>query len=153
MSTTATNGMTEAKALRQARRIALALLAGQVLFLGVTAALIVSGTVAPGPAEMSRTLGATCVVVFAVLLPIAFILRRRLHVPADRGATPAAAGAHAAPENILKGHIVFFALCEMVTLLCLAVALVHGALVPSALLALMCMGVQATNVPRVEDAA
>jgi len=145
--TTAPNGMTHEKAQRQARLMALALLAGQVIFLGLAAALVATGAVAPGPADLTQPLTAACVVVFAVLVPLAFILRRRLGEPRDPG------GAPAAPENVLKAHIVFFALCETVTLLCLVSTLVHGALVPGAILALLSMGVQATNVPRVGDPA
>jgi hypothetical protein len=144
--TTAPNGMTREKALRQARLVALALLAGQVIFLGLAATLVASGAVAPGPAELSQPLAAACVVVFAVLVPLAFILRRRLGEPQEQGGAPA-------PANLLKAHIVFFALCETVTLLCLVSTLVHGALVPGAVLALLSMGVQATNVPRVGDPA
>jgi len=146
MPDTAPNGMTRDKALRQARLVALALLAGQVIFLAVAALLVATGAIAPGPAELSQPLAAACIVVFAVLVPLAFILRRRLFEPRDPGATPE-------PANLLKAHIVFFALCETVTLLCLVATLVHGALVPGAILALLSMGVQATNVPRAEDAA
>jgi hypothetical protein len=145
--TTASNGMTREKALRQARLVALALLAAQVLFLGVVAALVAAEAIAPGPEDLAQPLTAACVVVFAVLVPLAFILRRRLAGPQD------ADGAPAAPENLLKAHIVFAALCETVTLLCLVSTLVHGALVPGAVLALLSMGVQATNVPRAEDPA
>jgi len=145
--TTAPNGMTREKALRQARFVALFLLAAQVLFLGVVAALVATKAIEPGPEDLTQPLTAACVVVFAVLVPLAFILRRRLAEPQE------AEGAPVAPENLLKAHIIFAALCEMVTLLCLISTLVHGALVPGALLALLAMGVQATNVPRAEDPA
>jgi hypothetical protein len=138
--------MSKEKALRQARLVALALLAGQVIFLAAAVLLVTMGAVAPGPADLSQPLAAACVVVFAVLVPLAFILRRRLFEPREQGAAPE-------PANLLKAHIIFFALCEMVTLLCLVATLVHGALAPGAILALLSMGVQATNVPRVEDAA
>jgi hypothetical protein len=139
--------MTREMALRRARLVALALLAGQVLFLGVAAVLVAAEAIEPGPEDLMQPLAAACVVVFAVLVPLAFILRRRLAEPQEAGGEPVA------PDNLLKAHIVFFALCETVTLLCLVSALAHGALVPGALLALLSMGVQATNVPRVEDAA
>jgi RsiW-degrading membrane proteinase PrsW (M82 family) len=144
---TAPNGMTREKALRQARLVALFLLAAQVLFLGVVATLVATKTIEPGPEDLTRPLTAACVVVFAVLVPLAFILRRRLAVPGEPDGPPAA------PENLLKAHIIFAALCEMVTLLCLVSTLVHGALVSGMVLALLAMGVQATNVPRAEDPA
>ena len=143
----APNEMTREKALRQARLVALALLAAQVLFLGVVAALVAAEVIEPGPEDLTQPLTAACVVVFAVLVPLAFILRRRLAEPQEPGGDPVA------PENLLKAHIIFAALCETVTLLCLVSTLVHGALVPGAVLALLSMGVQATNVPRAEDPA
>jgi hypothetical protein len=138
--------MTRDKALGQARRIALALLGGQVLFLGIAAVLVATGTITPGSADLTQPLAAACVVVFAVLVPLAFILRRRLAEPREPGVA-------VAPENLMKAHIVFFSLCEMVTLLCLVSTVVHGELMPGGVLALLSMGVQATNVPRVGDPA
>ena len=141
MPDSAADGMTREKALRQARLIALALLAGQAIFLAVAVLLLATGVIVPGPPDLARPLAAACVVVFAVLVPLAFILRRRLVEPREAGAAPE-------PANLLKAHIVFFALCETVTLLCLVASLVLGTLVPGAILALLSMGVQATSMPR-----
>jgi len=138
--------MSKEQALRQARLIALALLAGQVIFLAITTLLVTMKAIAPGPADLSQPLAAACVVIFAVLVPLAFILRRRLLEPPEPGMAPP-------PANLLRAHVIFFALCETVTLLCLVTSLVHGTLAPGAILALLSMGIQATNVPRVEDAA
>ena len=118
--------LTLTQAVRQARLTAFALLAGQVLFLAVTAFVVSNsrgggaagaGAPAGGPAGASRTLFAVALFLFAVLVPIAFILRRRLLTPGGDGTV--------APDLYVKGQTVFFSLCEMPTLMFLVVAFVQ----------------------------
>ena len=154
----ATSPLSPARAVQQARIVALAILAGQVLFLGVTAFLVARGGTGPGgvpgggtapdaagggPGGASRPMLAVALFLFAVLVPIAFLLRRRLVAPAD-GVAPA-------PELYLKGQIVFFGLCEMPTLMFLVVALVQQDLMPAGPLAILSIAVQALNLPKADD--
>lgn len=144
----ATIPLSPARAVQQARIVALAILAGQGIFLAVTAVLLANrgggGGAADGVAgDPSRTLLAVAIFLFAVLVPIAFLLRRRLQAPAAGGAP--------SPDLYLKGQIVFFALCEMPTLMFLVVAWVQESLLPGAPLALLSIAVQALNLPRAGD--
>lgn len=137
----ATIPLSPARAVQQARIVALAILAGQGIFLAVTAVLLASRDGVAG--DPARTLMAVAIFLFAVLVPIAFLLRRRLLAPAGGGAP--------SPDLYLKGQIVFFALCEMPTLMFLVVAWVQETLVPGAPLALLSIAVQALNLPRAGD--
>jgi hypothetical protein len=134
---------TPAQALRQARIVALAILAGQVVFLGLVAILVTTSHAEPPAAAMSRTFLAVAVFLFVALVPIAYLLRRRLLTPDGDG--------RVAPDVYLKGQIIFFGLCEMPTLMFLVVALVQEALAPAALLAMLSIGVQAVNLPKRDD--
>ena len=142
------NPLSPARAIQQARLVALAILAGQIVFLGIAAYLVANGNGgdAPSggpPADTSRTLLAVAMFLFAVLVPIAFLLRRRLLSPVD-GEAPA-------PDLYLKAQIVFFGLCEMPTLMFLVVALVQQDLMPGAPLAVLTIMVQALNLPKADD--
>ena len=146
---------TPTQAVRQARLVALAILAGQVVFLAITVFVNLVEGVGPGadPADAPDRAGVTgggpgsllavALFLFAVMVPIAFLLRRRL-LTAEAGGTPS-------PDLYLKGQIVFFALCEIPTLMFLVVALVQGTLVPAAPLPILSMGVQALNMPKDSD--
>jgi hypothetical protein len=134
--------LTPGEALRNARIICIALLAGQALFLGLVAFLVTAGDLAPGPAEVGRTLFYASAGAFVVLVPLAFALRARL-----LGGDPPPL-----PARRVQAHILFFGLCEVVSLLSLVAALVARALIPAALIALLAMAVQAVNFPRDEDA-
>ncbi|HKQ97447.1 MAG TPA: hypothetical protein VJV75_06205 [Candidatus Polarisedimenticolia bacterium] len=145
---------TPTQAVRQARLVALAILAGQIVFLAITVMVNVFTGVGPGADPADRpdraavagggpgTLLAVALFLFAVLVPIAFLLRRRL-ITAEAGGVPP-------PDLYLKGQIVFFALCEIPTLVFLVVALVQGNNL-AALLAIPSMGVQALNMPKDSD--
>jgi hypothetical protein len=142
------NPLTAARAIQQARLVALAILAGQIVFLGIATFLVANGSRSDAPpvgapGDPSRTLLAVAMFLFAVLVPIAFLLRRRLLAPVD-GGTPA-------PDLYLKAQIVFFGLCEMPTLMFLVVALVQQDLMPGAPLAMLTIAVQALNLPKVDD--
>jgi hypothetical protein len=144
---------TPTQAVRQARLVAFALIAGQVIFLAIAAVLVsnaaggratADGTPAGGaPADPSQTLFAVALFLFAVLVAIAFLLRRRLLTPDGDGTV--------APDLYLKGQIVFFALCEMPTLMFLVVALVQQELLPAAPVAVLSIAVQALNLPKADD--
>jgi hypothetical protein len=136
------NTLTPGEAARNARIICIALLAGQVLFLALVAYLVTAGDLAPAPAGLGQTLFYASAGVFVVLVPLAFVLRARL-----LGGDPPPP-----PSRRVQAHILFFGLCEVVSLLSLVAALVARNLVPAALIAFLAMAVQAVNFPREEGA-
>jgi hypothetical protein len=132
------------RVLARARILWCALLAGPLGLFGVAAWLIATGRLPPSNDVQVKTMLAWLSgAVLIILLPMAFLLRRHIH-------------GHALSENpgaplpgrvILRGQIAFGALCEAAAIVGLFAAIGRGTLMPTGLLALVAIGVQAANFP------
>jgi hypothetical protein len=131
--------------LAQARVLWLALLIGPLSLFGLAVFLIASGILPPSDDEQVKTMlawlsGATLL----ILMPMAYLLRRHIfgHVRAENPQAPL-------PRSVfLRGQIAFGALCEAAAIVGLVAAVGRGTLMPTGLLALVAIGVQAVNFPK-----
>ena len=132
------------RVLMQARVLWLALLAGPLALFGVIAFLIATGKLPPSDDEqVKRMLAWLSGAVLLILVPMAYLLRRHIHGHV-RAANPEAP----LPGRVLlRGQIAFGALCEAAALVGLVAAIGRGTLMPTGLLALVAIGVQAANFP------
>jgi hypothetical protein len=132
------------RVLVQARTLWFALLAAPLALFGVTAFLIATGRLPPSDDEqVKRMLAWLSGAVLLILVPMAYLLRRHIrgHVRAANPEAPLPA------RVFLRGQIAFGALCEVAAIVGLVAAIGRGTLMPTGLLALVAIGVQAANFP------
>lgn len=133
-------------ALRQARLIWGALLAGQVAFLGVAAFLLNSPANGPRDPAAARPMLFVAFALLVTLVPGGFLMRRRALARAgESGAID--------PRLFLRATIAALALCEAASFAGIVTAILQGALLPGMFVTLVALAAQALQFPRAEDLA
>src|SRR5262245_47321790 len=144
MTPEATTASETDRVLVQARVIWFALLAGPLALFGVAAFLIATGRLPPSDdAQVKTMLAWLSGAMLLILVPMAFLLRRHIfgHVRDENPEAPL-------PGRVfLRGQIAFGSLCEAAAIVGLVAAIGRGTLMPTGLLALVALGVQAANFP------
>lgn len=127
-----------ASAVRSARIIWAALLAGQVLFLVVV--LVLMPKPAPQDQELPKLLALVAGVLVISGIPVGMMLRKKMW---DAGRVDGVLQ----PSSYISGHVLFLALCEGPSLLALVSVLLAGSVFPFVLPSLVAMAVQIANYP------
>jgi len=122
-----------------ARVLWFGLVGAQVIVAGVVVYLISAGR-APAQGELYPALLFVSLGALVLLTPVAYFVRNQVYKANWRENA-------VTPRGYVTANVMLLAILESISFIALMAALVVGALVPTALIALVSLGVQAINFP------